>query len=73
LFAFGPLGLNLAINTNGQISVQELLNGSPIGGLPPTVYQGVCSGGLITVVDQNTAWTISLGTYLVPEPNAPGH
>jgi hypothetical protein len=71
VFAFGPRGLNLAINTNGQISVQELLNGVPIGGAPPTVYQGVCSGGLITVVDQSTSWTISLGTYFAPPPRNP--
>jgi hypothetical protein len=58
-----PLSLRLAINANGMVSVQELIGGNPIGGMPPTVYQGVCSSGLITVIDHSTSWVFTLTTY----------
>jgi hypothetical protein len=68
---FAPSGvmLRLAINTVGQVRVQDFLNGSLF--VAPTVYQGVCSAGLITFIDQGTEWTISLGTYLIPGPRMP--
>jgi hypothetical protein len=57
-----PLSLRLAINAIGMVSVQELIGGNPIGGLPPTVYQGICSSGLITVTDHSTSWVFTLTT-----------
>jgi hypothetical protein len=60
--AHPPLSLKLEINASGMVSVQELIGGNPIGGIPPTVYQGACSSGLITVVDHGTSWVFSLTT-----------
>lgn len=57
------LSLRLAINANGMVSVQELVGGNPIGGNPPTVRQGVCSSGLITFIDDNTSWVLTLTTF----------
>jgi len=60
-----PLTLTLKVNASGGVSVQELLNGNPIGGAPPQVFQGSCSSGLVTVIDNNkdkTAWVISFTT-----------
>src|SRR4051794_30359212 len=63
MFAPSSLGLAFSINAYGLVTVQELLNGKPIGGVPPFVYQGVCSsGGLVTVVDGKASWTITLTT-----------
>ena len=55
--------LKLAINANGQVSVQELPNGHVL--LPPVDGQAVCSSGLITMVEPNSSnsqWTITLST-----------
>lgn len=75
---FAPKGLSLkfALTTTGQISVQELLNGVPIGGMPPRYYGATCSAGLVTVVDDKnvpadkggTFWSISLTTTPYLEP-----
>lgn len=64
-FAPGGLSLNLQVNASGGVSVQELLKGVPIGGLPPQIFQGSCSSGLVTVIDNHknkTAWVISFTT-----------
>ena len=60
-----PLTLTLKVNASGGVSVQELISGNPIGGAPPQVFQGSCSSGLVTVIDNNkdkTAWVISFTT-----------
>jgi hypothetical protein len=69
MFAPGSpsLSLNFAINAYGTVSVQELLGGNPIGGAPPAVYQGTCSGGLVTITNgsypfNNTAWVFTFTT-----------
>ena len=61
-FAPGNLSLSLMVSSQGDVSVQELLSGNPIGGIPPRVYKGNCSSGLITIVDKNTSWVISFTT-----------
>ena len=61
-FIPGKFSLNLAVNASGGISVQELLSGQPIGGMPPQVFQGTCSAGLVTVIAKNIAWIISFTT-----------
>ena len=60
--------LKLAINSNGQVSVQELPNGNVL--LPPVVGQAVCNAGLITMIEPNNTnsqWTITLATAPAPQ------
>jgi len=64
-FVPGKLSLTLKVNASGGVSVQELISGNPNGGAPPQVFQGSCSSGLVTVIDNNkdkTAWVISFTT-----------
>jgi hypothetical protein len=63
-FAPGNFSLSLKVSSKGDVSVQELQFGNPVGGknYPPSVYKGSCSSGLITIVDKNTSWVISFTT-----------
>jgi hypothetical protein len=64
--SYPALSLSFMVNTYGMVSIQELLSGHPIGGAPPAVLQGTCSGGLVTVTNiypyNNTAWVFTLST-----------
>jgi hypothetical protein len=75
---FAPSNLTLAVEVaaSGWVSVQQRLGGHPIGGLPPTQFQGTCSEGLVTgIIETGPAgslrggeiWTLSYGDpVLIP-------
>jgi hypothetical protein len=75
---FAPSNLTLAVevSASGGVSVQQRLGGHPIGGFPPTQFQGTCSQGLVTgIIETGPAgafkggeiWTLSYGDpVLIP-------
>jgi hypothetical protein len=58
------------VRQDGYVGYQEKIYGKPVGGMPPTYFQGTCSGGLITTVIGSNSYTVSF-TTMPPKPIIP--
>jgi hypothetical protein len=60
-FALSATGdFKFEISSTGVVSVVQRVNGTNVGGLPPTVFQGTCEGGFIFGHTSNVSHVITL-------------